>query len=103
MRKLLFFSSVLTFTVMIFGVLTLLVVVANGTIPWDPWQVFLLGNICLVLAWCLSLSTLEKSGMRVIELSKTSLCIAGVARDFIKAVRRDQRGDISWNDDEDDR
>lgn len=93
-RNLLIYGGLLATVGMSFGGLILLLLV-NGTFSASIWNFFCLGNVSIVLTWFIALGALEKSGMRVIEITARGITLAGVSKDFIDAVRRDQRGDIS--------
>jgi hypothetical protein len=98
-----FHYALVVFTLMAFIGLTTFLLLMHGTDAVDVGTEFCMGNVSLVMACLMALGAWEKSGMRVLEITARSITVADVSQDFIDAVRRDRRGDISLEDDEGDR
>jgi hypothetical protein len=101
-RNLMTYGGMLGTFVMTCGALVLLLII-RGTFRNSAGDFCCIGNLAILAALWGAGAALEAKGMRVTEINAHSITFTGVSQDFINAVLRDRRGDISWEDDEEDR
>jgi hypothetical protein len=100
-RNLATYGALSAVFVMTFGGVILLLVVAR-TFTGRFLDFYCSGHAAFLLIWLIGLWIIDKTTLRVIEITARGIYLGGVSRNFVRAVRRDRRGDISWEDEEDD-